>query len=162
MNPKFKEEMFLASVLFRRTDRLHNRIFEKKVVTSLGLHRSQHMLLMCLSENNGISQKELASRLKISPAAVAVTLNKLEKSGFIVRNESMSDGRQNSVILTEKAKRVIDKTHIIFTELDNVMVSGLTETELEIFAHCLKKMFANLEIAEQELFEGECEDENLV
>ncbi len=155
MNPKFKEDMHLASVLFRRTDRLHNRIFEKKVVTALGLHRSQHMLLMCLSEDNGVSQKALASKLKISPAAVAVTLNKLEKSGFIVRNESLNDGRQNSIVLTEKAKKVIAKTHAIFTEIDSVMVSGLTETELEIFAHCLKKMYANLENAEQEIIEGE-------
>lgn len=155
MNPEFREDMHVASVLFRRTDRLHNRIFEKKVVNALGLHRSQHMLLMCLSEDNGISQKALAAKLKISPAAVAVTLNKLEKTGFIVRNESMTDGRQNNIVLTEKAKEVIDKTHNIFTEIDSVMVSGLTETELEIFAYCLKKMYANLENAEQKIIEGE-------
>ncbi len=157
MNPKFKDDMHLASVLFRRIDRLHNRIFEKKVVTALGLHRSQHMLLMCLSENNGASQKELANRLKISTAAVAVTLNKLQKSGFIVRNESAHDGRQNSIVLTEKAKQIIDKTHTIFTEIDSVMVSGLSQAELEIFAYCLKNMYANLENAEQDIIEGKCE-----
>ena len=156
MNSEFRDNMHMTTELFRMTDRLHRRIFEKKVASAFKLHRSQHMLLMCLSKNCGISQKEIAVRLKISPAAVAVTLNKLETAGFIKRNESKLDGRQNSIILTKKAKNVIEKTHAIFTEIDSVMVSELSEAELEIFNCCLKKMYANLEDAEQEIIKEGC------
>ena len=157
MNCECDNDIKSSSLLFRRTDRLHRMIFEKKVVSRLGLHRSQHMLLMCLSENNGASQKELAEKLKISPAAVAITLNKLENAGYIERLGSDSDGRQNSIVLTEKAKSIAEETRNIFKEIDNYMISGVSEFELEIFASCLKKMYFNLENAEKELLDGSAE-----
>ena len=154
MNSNFDSEIKSSSLLFRRTDRLHQIIFEKKVVKKLGLHRSQHMLLMCLNENNGASQKELAAKLKISPAAVAITLNKLEKGGYIERLGAETDGRQNSIVLTEKAKNIAADTKNIFSEIDNYMISGISDYELEIFASCLKKMYYNLENAEKDLLDG--------
>ena len=62
-----------ALELFMRNDRMHRRLFEKNVVQRLGIHRSQHMMLMSISCFGSCSQKDIAARLDISPAAAAVT-----------------------------------------------------------------------------------------
>lgn len=154
MSHDFEENMKTSSLLFRRTDCLHRRIFEKKVVTSLGIHRSQHMLLMCLADNDGISQKAIAHQMKISPAAVAVTIKKLESGGFIERQNSADDGRQNIIALTEKGSAVIEKTRLIFTDIDKHMISGISKHELRLFASCLERMYKNLDNLEKNIAKG--------
>ena len=57
--------------------KLHNALVENKI-SNLGLHRSQHQMLLTIKYNDHICQKDLAGHLEISPAAAAVTLKKLE------------------------------------------------------------------------------------
>ncbi len=131
--------------LFRQTDRMHRNLFEKATAKAFGIHRSQHMVLMCISQNNQVSQNEIAQLMKISPAAASVTVKKLEFGDYIERRTGNNDSRKNIVVLTEKGKTVVDKTHKIFCEIDNKMIEGVSQRELEIFGTCLERMQKNLE-----------------
>ena len=64
------------------TCRLHKRIVERET-NQLGLHGSQHHLLMHLANHETVSQKELASQLKVSPASVAVSLKRNPRDIFL-------------------------------------------------------------------------------
>ena len=130
--------------MFRKTDRLHRQIFEKNVSNTFGIHRSQHMMLMYISRNQSAGQKDIAKEFQISPAAVTVTLKKLELGGFIVRNLSKNDNRCNNITLTEKGKKVICDTEKLFMLIDFAMVDGLTDDELTLLSSCLEKMHKNL------------------
>lgn len=139
---KFKQCMHL----FMKCNRLHHALVETKV-SALGLHRSQHSMLLTINFNGNISQKELAKRMEISPAAVTVTLKKLEAQGFIERAQSEDDSRVNNITVTEKGRDIICQTGAIFEEVDEKTFAGFSEEELEEFLSYLRRVSSNLKTA---------------
>ena len=97
------------SFLFRRTDRQLRRCIEKKV-NHTGVYQSQHRLLMHLNHHPNCSQIEIAREMEISPAAVAVSLKKLESGGYIMRETTESDSRTHRVTITKKGRSVIERS----------------------------------------------------
>ena len=139
---KFKQ----CTHLFMKCNRLHHALVETKV-SALGLHRSQHSMLLTINFNGNISQKELAKRMEISPAAVTVTLKKLEAQGFIERAQSEDDSRVNNITVTEKGRDIICQTGAIFDEVDEKTFAGFSEEELEEFLSYLRRVSSNLKTA---------------
>lgn len=130
---------------FISTDRLHRKTVDS-AIKQLGLHRSQHILLMHLNKyGDALSQKKLAEHLGVSPTAVAVKIKKLESDGFIERKKVGSDSRINHVKITEKGMEIVKKTECIFKSIDNAMINGITPKEIDAFICCTKKMRDNLE-----------------
>ena len=126
------------------TDRLHRNAVESQI-NELGIHRSQHLALRYISyEGKDATQTDIAKALEISPAAVTVTLKKLEKSGLITRTPQESDARANSIELTEEARILLKKSCAIFKSVNAAMCEGITEEELDVFISCTNKMIENL------------------
>lgn len=139
----FEKVTHKACRQFMHTDRMHRKLFER-MVTSLGIHRSQHFLLMHLDREGVGSQKELAERLEISTAAVAVSLKKLETEGYIERKIAEDDNRNNEIRITDEGKRVIGVSRDYITRLDEAMFRGIDEETLALFMNCLETMQKNL------------------
>lgn len=142
-----------AGELLRRNDRMHRRLFERRTAEAFGIHRSQHMTLMFISNHPDASQRDIAERFEISAAAVAVTLKKLEAGCYIVRSAVDNDCRRNQISLTEKGREVIDETHTLFSDIDRAMFGGLSSSEIACLSCCLEKMNENLRKAEKSLTE---------
>lgn len=138
-NEKHKRAMHM----FLKCNRLHHAKAESRV-SALGLHRSQHGMLLTVNFNSNISQKELAKRMEISPAAVTVTLKKLEAQGFIERFQLESDSRVNNITVTEKGKNIIQQTGVIFDEIDAKTFEGFSDEELDILLGYLSRISQNL------------------
>ena len=75
-----------------------------------GLYRVQHQLLMCVYKYPDASQKELARIQNVSTAAVAVTLKKLEKGGYVGRIVDRDDNRYNKIRITEKGRKEVERS----------------------------------------------------
>ena len=134
-----------ACRLFMCTDRMHRKCFER-LVSQLGIHRSQHLMLMSIGRENISSQKELAERMNISTAAVAVTLKKLEAGGYIERVPDEHDSRNNRIFITEEGERVISASRDYISLLDRTMFQGIDGQSLAVFTACLEKMQENLSL----------------
>lgn len=135
---------------YMRVNRMHKALVEKRV-EQLGLRRSQHMILMYLDRTaHAPSQKEIADAFEISPAAVAMTLKKLEQQGFIAREVSAGDTRCHAIRLSEKGQAVVAASRSIFDRCDREMFAGLTAEELDAFCAALEKMKQNLRKAGEE------------
>ena len=136
---------------FMRVDRLHHAAIQRQV-GEMGLHRSQHRMLMYLSREKAMpSQRELADFLEISPPAVASTLKRLEAEGYIQRTSSKEDSRNNIITITDKGRAVLEDTHQRFDAVDRTMFEGVSEAELESFTALLDKIQTNLQN-----FDGRC------
>ena len=129
---------------FMQADRLHRQAVEATVTAQTGLHRSQHMLLMRLSRGCIPSQKQLAKDLNVSPAAIAVSLKKLESDGYITTDADKGDCRCNRIALTEKGRGVVTKTCALFETIDCTMVEGFDDAELDALLSSLEKIGQNL------------------
>lgn len=127
-----------------QVDRFHRGVFER-MHSAFGIHRSQHRLLMYISRVDSCpSQKDIAEHFDISPAAVAVSLKKLEESGYISRESMKSDSRFNSITLTDKGRNVVEKSMDFFSESDKAMFDGFTEDDYVNLDRCLEKMMAGI------------------
>ena len=131
-----------ACRMFMKTDRLHRKAFES-LVSRLGIHRSQHILLMHLARGE-MSQTELAAHLEISTAAVAVSLKKLEAGGYIEKKTAERDSRYNEIALTKKGRDIITSSERFFCDIDSAMIEGITPEMLDSFVKCLEIMQNNL------------------
>lgn len=130
--------------LFRQSDQAMKRVIGKKVEDT-GIYRSQHRLLMILGKHPDCSQTAIANKLEISPAAVAVSLKKLEKAGYITRSCDAEDNRMNHVVITDKGKKAIDQSILYFQEIEDAMFEGFSQEELETYAAFLGRVIQNEE-----------------
>lgn len=130
---------------FMKINRLHRSAVEKRM-SGCGIHRSQHMLLMFLHRCESTpTQREIADRFEISPAAVATSLKKLEADGYITRQANKSDTRQNMISITDKGRAVVEFSKSTFDELDRMTYSALSEQELCELYRLLTKIIENFE-----------------
>jgi DNA-binding MarR family transcriptional regulator len=126
-----------------RTDRMHKSLIDSRV-REIGIHRTQHRILMHLSRDGMLpSQKELAERLDVTPAAVTGALKKIEQDGYVERTLG-HDTRYNEIKITEKGKAMVALTRKKFSEADKAMFDGFTDEELDIYISCLEKLQANI------------------
>ena len=130
--------------LIMKANRLHRNAIEKDL-KSLGMHRSQRMLLMLVARSTGnISQKELAEKLQITPAAVTMTLKKLEAGEYISRKTDSSDNRINRIVILPKGEEAVRLSEKCFHEVDTAMIEGISEAELAAFVQTMEKINNNL------------------
>lgn len=147
-NSEYSAKIKRLAEISRQTDRAHRKLFEKHAVEAFSIHRSQHMMLMYISRNEDVSQKQIAENFNISAAAVAVTLKKLESMGFVERETSQSDSRRNHIRVSVEGMRVIDETKHIFGAIDRLMFEGFSEEEIELLRAFSERMYNNLVKAE--------------
>ena len=66
----------------------------------------QGRILALLKMRDGVTMKDLSYLLGLAPSSMSEMLTKLEKNGYIVREEDKEDKRVTIIRLTEKGKRV--------------------------------------------------------
>ena len=136
---------YLAVHSIIRVMRRHHACIERRVA-DLDIHHSQHRLLLHLARFESIpSQKEIAETMGISPAAVAATLKRLEREGYIARSVPGEDNRRNEIRITEKGRTKVAESRVIFESVDTAMFEGFTEDEMETLIHFMERIDRNLD-----------------
>ena len=131
---------------FIQTNRLHRRIIER-YGNRIELNCSEHRMLFFISKDGSLaSQKELAQRLKISPAAVANTIKKLETDGYVERSKARDgcDCRANEITLTNKGSLAVTDSEKYFRYVDTTALAGFSQDELDELCRLLDKIQNNL------------------
>lgn len=131
--------------------RLHHRIVERRL-SGLGVHNSQHWMLMYLARTGKIpSQKEIAENMNMSPASVAATVKKLAQGGYIEKTGCDSDNRRNQISITPKGMQVVQQSRSYFEEIEQAMFNGLSEEQMQALCDTLGVMMGNLTKYEESL-----------
>lgn len=116
-----------------------DRLLEEK-----GIYYGQPPILCYLSQNPNATQKDIANSLKISPASVAVSVKRMEKTGIISRETDKDDARRNNLSLTERGRELEEYARQTFAKVDSAKVSCLSEEEISFMLSVIKKMTDNL------------------
>ena len=122
-----------------------SRVFQQ--FGSLGVHPGQCGMLWILRQEDGLSQSELAKRLKIKPSTVTVSIRRMEKAGLLERRADREDMRRNRIYLTDHAKNILEKAKKIFDENEKIMTEGSSEAEQCLLLRLLNQIIENLERA---------------
>jgi DNA-binding MarR family transcriptional regulator len=91
--------------------RLHQRITLRAAqeYRRIGLSIPQFDLLSTLSEQEGVSQQELAQRLYVTKGNVSGLLDRLESSGLVERRAPPQDRRSYALYLTERGRALVQE-----------------------------------------------------
>lgn len=122
---------------------LHRAHIRKKACSG-ELHDGQLPLLEAIVFMPGSTQQELAEKLFVSPASVALSAKRLEKSGLIRRTADDSDRRRNLLYATEAGVALAVRHRTIINEADEEMLRGFTEAERDALADYLDRMLVNI------------------
>lgn len=123
---------------------LVHRCHITKAAQKAGLYYGQPMILEYIDDNPRCTQKELADSLHISPASVATSIKRLEKSGFVTRTTDKSDVRKNRLSLTDSGTDVLNEFRRICDETDKEMFKGFSPQECEMLCNYLERLYSNL------------------
>ncbi len=109
-----------------------------------GIPGGYRQILMELSHLGCATQYELARRTHLTAPTVSVTLQKMEHDGYIIRTPDANDLRQMQVTLTDKGKAAEADNRARANGLEAVLLSGLSENDLQTLSTLLSQMEDNL------------------
>lgn len=132
-----------------RTNIIHKRVTEG-YLSQLGVYQGQHRMLMHLAKHEFKSQKELADEMKVSTATIAIGLKKLEKCGYIIRENDSKDGRLNKTVITDKGQKVVNDSVKICDMINKKMFEGFSRQDFELYEKYLSIIENNLLKLEEE------------
>lgn len=117
---------------------------EIKKTEALGIKPGQAVILFMLGCKGGLSQKQLAQEIGITPPSMTVALRKMEESGFILREPDDEDQRVIRIRLSEKGKQYVDEIKSILEEMEELLYEGISSEERMLFRRLLIEMRDNL------------------
>lgn len=110
------------------------------VFSQYGVHPSQGFALSMIVHQPGRSQRELADAMRLERATVTVTLQKLERGGFIRREPDPDDQRVMRIFPTQKG---IEAETNITSEIDRfhqACIESLDSEQRQQLSELLQKL----------------------
>lgn len=96
------------------------------LLSKIGLHKGQPPILGMLWEKDGLTQKEIAEKLRLKPSTVTAVLKRMEKAGLLKREPDPKDMRISRVYLTKKGKDLKKDVEKIMKMLEEECFAGFT------------------------------------
>lgn len=127
---KGNEELNTLISVFTDTSRLHQK-YHHKIFESFNLHRGQGRLFNKLGEADGITQRELATRMNITPATLCRMVQNMEKKGLVFRKTDENDQRKTLVYLTDEGLTVRRKLNEKLQIIDGKIFQDFTKEEID-------------------------------
>jgi DNA-binding MarR family transcriptional regulator len=133
-----------AGYLVRDAHRVFQKLLEKRIA-AYGISRGQWYFLRVLWIEDGLSQRELSSRVGMMEPTTVIALRSMEKTGLIRRARTSDDKRVARVWLTTKAKRLREEMLLIARGINEDACRGVTREELDAFRRAITRMTENLD-----------------
>ena len=126
---------------------LGDRVFEK-ILTAQGIEAfngAQGRILYVLWQEDGVPIKIMSERCGLAITSLTTMLERMEKSGLIIRQQDSGDKRKTLLFLTEKAKALKEDYDSISDRMSDIFYQGFTEDEIRTFEEHLERIRLNLE-----------------
>ncbi len=109
-----------------------------------GVTLSQYFILRELWEEDGLTQQELATRVRIAGPSIGTSIDALEDDGLVKRVRSNDDRRRVHTRLTAKGRalRAVMLTYAV--EVNEAALRGITAAEIDQAKDVLARVKANL------------------
>jgi len=106
---------------------------------------TQDLAIYHIAQQKGLNQKDLVSKLNITPASVSNIVSQMESQGLLVRVQDEKDGRKFILSLTEKGQNLVSHVTDAWIKIQEETTKGFTENEKTTFFWFLKKLEKNLD-----------------
>lgn len=111
----------------------------------MDLYAGQPPVLGFIHDNPGCTQNEIADFLSVTPASIAFSTKRMQKSGLIQKQVNASDMRCNRLYLTPKGQEVLESFGEEYVRINESVFKGFTETEVDYLIDLFTRLGTNLE-----------------
>jgi len=94
------------------------------------LTQKQVSVLWLVDDHPDIAQTDLAKRMRMDRATTMAIVNRLESRGFLVRGKSESDGRKQTLNLTNPGRKALVTAKAAIQQHERWLKSRFTEREV--------------------------------
>ncbi|MEA2911190.1 MAG: MarR family transcriptional regulator, transcriptional regulator for hemolysin [Bradyrhizobium sp.] len=129
--------------LIHDVSRLRRMMFDR-ALAPLGITRSQWWVLAFISRKDGLPQTQLANELDVGKVGVGALIDRLESSGFVLRQADPVDRRVKRVFVTKQARGFLEKLRKETDKFNAQIADGIDRKQLEATSDALLAMKRNL------------------
>ncbi len=130
-------------LIIKSTSKSLERALDVELRGQYGLSGGQWKVILVLSIQNGLSQKDLAERIFVDSTTLVPIIYGMEKKGLVERKTDPKDRRNNNVFLTRKSEPFVDPIIEIILRMRKIFFKNILEDDLEFTRNTLKKITAN-------------------
>ena len=106
----------------------------------LELTQKQVSVMWLVDDHPDIAQTDLAQRLRMDRATTMAIVNRLQARTYLVRGKSETDGRKQTLNLTEEGHRVLGVAKEAVLAHENWLKSRFTDKEIEKLIEMLTRI----------------------
>ena len=126
---------------------LGDRIFEK-ILAERGIEAfngAQGRILYVLFQQDGVPIKTVSEKCGLAITSLTTMLERMEKSGLILRKQDAVDKRKTLLYLTDKARELEQDYIALSEEMGDIYYQGFTKKEVQEAEEYLDRIRLNLE-----------------
>jgi MarR family transcriptional regulator for hemolysin len=100
---------------------------------------------MLVNYNNGLSQKEIAEKLRLERPTLIPIFDKLEIDGLVVRQTDRNDRRNNQLFLTPKVENIWERMIECGSKIKKSSLKGITPEHISITKDTIEMTYQNIQ-----------------
>ena len=104
------------------------------------LTQKQVSVLWLVDDNSEIAQSDLAKRMRMDRATTMAIVNRLQARGYLVRGKSKTDGRKQTLSLTDAGKAALVEAKAAIIEHETWLKSRFTDAEVAQLVEMLTRI----------------------
>lgn len=108
--------------------------------SDLDLTQKQVSVLWLVDDHPDIAQTGLAKRMRMDRATTMAIINRLQKRGFLVRGKSKTDGRKQTLNLTDDGRQALASAKVAIREHEKWLKSRFKKKEVEMLIEMLSRI----------------------
>jgi len=108
--------------------------------TDLDLTQKQVSVLWLIDDHPGIAQTDLAQRMRMDRATTMSIVNRLQDRGYVVRGQSLTDKRRQTLNLTEGGSVMLARAKEAIFEHEKWLKSRFTDAEVAALTEMLSRI----------------------
>ena len=116
----------------------------QKTPTDIEICWGQIPILVYIEKHENCTLSEIASALKLTPAAVTKAVKRMENNEFVVKTVNSENMRSKSLMISQKGKDALKLGTEVFDFVDGLMFEGFSNDEINVFNGLADKIINNL------------------
>ena len=104
------------------------------------LSLAQHEILVAISQNSGLTQKQLSENLLVIKSNVSALIKKLEARGLVLRTTDSSDTRNKRLSLTPSGRTLVRMSFALQNRIVDAMASVMSDEELAMINDVMRRV----------------------
>ena len=136
----------LLSQVHQVCARVWNKILREKNMADLEGARGR--IIFALWGKDGVPIKQLCEKTSLDKSTLTGIIDRLERDGYIERNQSPYDKRSSLISLTGKEKEFEQSIKRVSNQMNKVYYKGFSDNEIIQFEDMLQRILDNCKEAE--------------